>query len=84
MYKQRDFKQAERYAPALQESVLNHMNRKSCLLDAEAEVEQAVGGVWLSVGSFHLIDEATETIAQFSSGALKNILLQLHETSFKR
>lgn len=53
----------------------------SCLLDAEAEVEQAVGGVGLSVGSFHLIDEATEAVAQLSSGALENILLQLHETS---
>lgn len=58
------------------------INRKmSCLLDAEAEVEQAVGGVGLSVGSFHLIDEATEAVAQLSSGALENILLQLHETS---
>lgn len=53
----------------------------SCLLDAEAEVEHAVGGVGLSVGSFHLIDEATEAVAQLSSGALENILLQLHETS---
>lgn len=48
---------------------------KSNLLDAEAEVEEAVGGVRLSVGSFQLSDEATEAVAQLSSGALKNILL---------
>ena len=47
----------------------------SNLLDAEAEVEQAVGGVRLPVGSFQLSDEATEAVAQLSSGALKNILL---------
>lgn len=52
----------------------------SCLLNAEAEVEQAVRGVWLPTGSFHFIDEATESITQLSSGAPKNILLQLHGT----
>lgn len=36
----------------------------SCLLDAETEVEQAVGGVRLSVGSFHLSDETTEAVTE--------------------
>lgn len=47
----------------------------ACLLDAEAEVEQAVRGVRLSVRSFHLSDEAAEAVAQLSCGAFKDILL---------
>lgn len=57
--------------------------RTSCLLDAETEVEQAVGGVKFSAWSFHLGDEATEAVAQLSGGAAKNILLQLHGTSWE-
>ncbi len=56
----------------------------SRLLNAEAEVEQAIWGVRLSVGSFHLSDETTESITQLSSGAPKNILLQLHGTSWSQ
>lgn len=48
----------------------------SCLLDAEAEVEHAVGGVGLPVWSFHFIDEATQTVAELSSGTAKNILFE--------
>lgn len=53
----------------------NIIRKVSCLLDAEAEVEQAVGGVGLSIGPFQLPDEATEAVAQLSCGALKNVLL---------
>ena len=45
----------------------------SCLLYAEAEVEQAVGGVLLPVRSFHLSDETTEALAQLSRRAAKNV-----------
>ena len=62
----------------------------SCLLDAEAEVEDAVRWVLLSVWSFHLRDEAAESVAQLGGGASEEILLQLdgpswdrHETSVK-
>lgn len=48
---------------------------RSHLLNAEAEVEQAVGGVRLSIRPFHLSDEAREAAVQFRCGAVKNILL---------
>lgn len=56
----------------------------TCLLNAEAEVEEAVGGVRLSIGSFHLTDERTKTVAQLSRGAAENILLQLYGASWNQ
>ena len=47
------------------------------LLDAQAEVEQAVWQVGLSVGSLHLDSEAAETVAQLCGGAAQDVLLQL-------
>lgn len=58
--------------------------RASHLLDAEAEVEQAVRGVGLPVGPFHLVDEAAESVAQLSGGALENVLIQHHRTGWRQ
>lgn len=54
------------------------MLRSSDLLDAQAEVEEAVRRVRLPVGSFHLRDEAAEAVAQLGCGAFEEVLLQLH------
>lgn len=54
---------------AIHEYVFHTTIVKQVLLDAEAEVEQAVGGVRLSVWSLHFSDEAAEAIAQLSCGA---------------
>ena len=55
---------------------------KSYLLQTQAQVEQAVWGVALSVGALHLTDEATEAEAQFGRGALEHVLLQDHGPSW--
>lgn len=58
--------------------------RTSHLLDAEAEVEQAVRGIGLPVWPLDLIDEAAESVAQLSRGALEDVLIQHHRTGWKQ
>lgn len=55
--------------------VLRVQRCSSCLLYAEAEVEQAVGGVRLSIGSLHLGNETNEAFTQLRRGAPKNVLV---------
>lgn len=58
--------------------------RASHLLDAEAEIEEAVRGVGLPVRPFDLVDEAAESVAQLSRGALEDVLVQHHRTGWKQ
>ena len=51
--------------------------RASHLLDAEAEVEQAVWLVGLSVGPLQLHGEAAQAVAQLGGGAAQDVLPQL-------
>lgn len=53
----------------------------SCLLDVEADVEEAVGGVRPAVGAFHLRHEASEALAQLGRRALQDVLAQRHGQS---
>lgn len=55
------------------------LGKSTCLLDAKAEVEQAVGAVRLPVGPLHLGNEAAEAVAELSCGALEDIRLQHHQ-----
>ncbi len=45
------------------------------LLDAQAEIKDAVRAVFLSVGSTNFRNELAEAIAYFSRAALQQILL---------
>lgn len=56
----------------------------SHLLDAEAQVEQAVRGVGLPVRPLDLVDEAAESVAQLSRGALEDVLVQHHRAGWKQ
>lgn len=46
------------------------------VLDGEAEVEQATGGVSLPIGPCHLTDEVTEAAIQLGCRAVEDVLLQ--------
>lgn len=59
-------------------------DKMTCLLDAKAEVEQTVRAVRPPIGPFHLRNEAAETVAELSCGALENILLQHHQTCWNQ
>lgn len=56
----------------------------SHLLYAETEVEEAVGGVRLSIRPFHLRDETDEAFAQLSLRTLENILVECDSRSYRR
>lgn len=47
----------------------------SCLLNAQTQVEQVVGGVRRSVRSLHFSDEAAEAVAQLAGGAAEDIFV---------
>lgn len=53
----------------------------SCLLDVEAEEQEAVGGVRPSVGPVHLRDEANEALAQLGRRAAQDVFVQRHSQS---